>query len=153
MKLTLFEHTPQNIRRARKILRRTTSLRLFVRGGKCFTVTYNPGRQPNSKAQLNNRSIFKQANDRVAADFANPAKRKYWLRKLKSQSRYKTARGLARAYYMALLKTSAEKHAIITPIRHSFGPFASSLHVEELLVSSSWIRHTIRHVRQNSYRQ
>lgn len=109
MKLTLNEYTPSNIRRARNLLRRTTSLRLFVRNGRCFTVTYNPGRQPDSLAQLHNRSLFKKANDMVAADFANPVRRNYWFRKLRSQSRYKTARGLARAFYMAILKARMSK--------------------------------------------
>lgn len=66
---------------------------------------YNPGIQPRTESQEKSWSLFKEANARVAADFANPDKRAHWQRLQRQQSRYKTARGLARAYYMSQLKS------------------------------------------------
>ncbi|MCQ2204512.1 MAG: hypothetical protein MJZ15_08735 [Bacteroidales bacterium] len=105
MKVSLTYNSPKNIRRARHLVRRS-GLLLTLRNGSLYTMAFRPGRQPDSEAQLKNRALFKEANDRVAADFANPSRREYWINKLHSQNKYKTARGLARAHYINILRNN-----------------------------------------------
>lgn len=110
MRLTLKEHNATNIKRARHVLR-SSSLRssLTVRNGRIYTMRYNPGVQPRTESQQNSWSLFKEANRLAAIDFHDPARKAYWLRKFRQQSRYKTARGLAKAHYIALLKAQSSR--------------------------------------------
>lgn len=105
MKIVLKDNNAQNIKRARHIFRcYTHRMSLTIRHGRIYTMRYNPGTQPRTESQERSWSVFKEANRLTTADFHKPQRRAYWQQRLKSQSRYKTARGLARAYYIALLK-------------------------------------------------
>ncbi|MCQ2203480.1 MAG: hypothetical protein MJZ15_03445 [Bacteroidales bacterium] len=113
MRLTLTSHTPANIKRARHLFRHSNCrTNITVRNGRIYTMRYNPGVQPRTESQEKSWSLFKEANRLTTADFHNPSKKAYWQQKLKSQSRYKTARGLARAYYINLLRQRvSSRHA------------------------------------------
>lgn len=52
-----------------------------------------------SDAQLKCREKFRLVNERVAEEFAQPERVRYWTQKARRDG-YKTARGCARAYYM-----------------------------------------------------
>lgn len=105
MKLTLRTYNAQNIKRARHICRHNSHRQsLTLRNGQLYTMRYNPGIQPRTESQEKSWSIFKEANRLATADFHNPSRKAYWHNKLKSQTKYKTARGLAKAFYIALLK-------------------------------------------------
>lgn len=105
MKLTLKSNDDLTIKRMRSIFRRRVChSRLTIRYGQAYTMRYNPGRQPRTECQEKSWSLFKEANARVAADFANPTTKAQWISRQRQQSRYKTARGMARAYYMQALK-------------------------------------------------
>lgn len=106
MKLVLKSNDALTIKRMRSVYRRRVGhSRITIRYGNVYTMRYNPGRQPRTESQEKSWSLFKEANARVAADFANPARKAHWVRRQRQQSRYKTARGLARAYYMQVLRT------------------------------------------------
>ncbi|MCQ2229441.1 MAG: hypothetical protein MJZ13_06830 [Bacteroidales bacterium] len=105
MKLTLKYNDDITIKRIRSVFRRRIGhSRITVRNGQAYTMRYNPGRQPRTECQEKSWSLFKEANARVAADFANPTTKAQWISRQRQQSRYKTARGMARAYYMQVLK-------------------------------------------------
>jgi len=106
MKLTLVSNDSRTLKIARKAYRRNSDgLRITFRHGQAYTMRYNPGVQPRTETQEKSWALFKEANARVAADFADPSKKAHWVRVQKQQSRYKTARGLARAHYISLLKS------------------------------------------------
>lgn len=110
MKLKLISNDPTTIKRMRSIFRRRIGhSRITIRNGQTYTMRYNPGRQPRTECQEKSWSLFKEANARVAADFANPDKKAYWVQRQRQQSHYKTARGLARAYYMQSLKEAVSR--------------------------------------------
>lgn len=117
MKLQLKDNNPTSIKRVRHMFRRSSRrLNVTLRNGALYTMRYNPGLQPRTESQERSWSIFKEANRLATADFHDPRRRAYWHQRLKSQSRYKTARGLARAYYISLLKSrlshlNADVHA------------------------------------------
>ncbi|MCQ2203840.1 MAG: hypothetical protein MJZ15_05315 [Bacteroidales bacterium] len=120
MKLTLVSNDSYIINKARRLLRRGPNrISISIRKGNLYTMTYNPGRQPRTESQQKNWSLFKQANALVAADFANPKRRSLWNSRLKSQSRYKTARGLARAYYIAQLRRHMSQKHYDKPSAHA----------------------------------
>lgn len=106
MKIVLTHHNALTIKRARHVCRQASMrMSLTLRNGNIYTMRYNPGVQPRTASQQSSWSLFKEANRLVTADFHNPSRRAFWLEKHKSQSRYKTARGLARAYYIGVLKS------------------------------------------------
>jgi len=105
MKVTLVSNDPHIIKKARSLYRRRVgNLRLTMRNGNLYTMNYNPGVQPRTEKQEKSWSLFKEANLRVTNDFKDPSKKAHWQNLQKKQSQYKTARGLARAYYMSALK-------------------------------------------------
>lgn len=155
MKLTLVSHTPQNIKRTRHLLRVSSQRQnVTVRNGHIYTMRYNPGIQPRTEAQEKSWSLFKEANRLATADFHNPSKKAYWQKKLKEQSRYKTARGLAKAYYINLLKARMLHKTNI--IRLSNSQAAVSLrplpHVESSSSASLLPAVPIRHLTWSHYR-
>lgn len=116
MKLTLAEHTPQNIKRVRHKLRRNSNrMNITIRNGNLYTMRYNPGIQPRTESQEMSWSLFKEANRLATSDFHNPSRKTYWQQKLKEQTRYKTARGLAKAYYIKVLKQKMSTHKVDIP--------------------------------------
>lgn len=137
MRLTLKEHNAKNIKRARHIMRAGSCRQsLTLRNGKLYTMRYNPGRQPRTASQQKSWSLFAEANRLTTADFHNPSRKAYWQKKFEQQSRYKTARGLAKAYYIKVLKAKMSSHTpdvptLVHPIAHTFRPLnlpaASSL--------------------------
>ncbi len=105
MRLMLSSYTSAAIKRTRRLLQRDNSrITINTRYGKIFTQRKPLPVQPRTEQQEKNWSLFAKANQLVAADFANPRKRQYWIRRQSEQTRYKTARGLARAHYLAKLK-------------------------------------------------
>lgn len=105
MQIALISDDPHTIKQARSLFRRKVGhSRLTLRNGKVYTMRYNPGIQPRTECQEKSWSLFKEANRRVAEDFADPHKKARWQRLQKEQSQYKTARGLARAHYMSALR-------------------------------------------------
>ena len=103
--LTLHHNDRHLIKKARRIVKRNNaSFRLTVRNGHVYTMHFNPGLQPRTESQQKNWSLFAKANAMVANDFADVDKKKAWILKLSRQTRYKTARGLARAYYINVLR-------------------------------------------------
>ncbi|MCQ2228214.1 MAG: hypothetical protein MJZ13_00530 [Bacteroidales bacterium] len=132
MKLTLIDNNPLTLKRARSLYRRREPRhRLTLRNGNLYTMRYNPGIQPRTESQEKSWSLFKEANARVAADFAVPSRKAHWVRLQRKQSRYKTARGLARAYYMSLLKSQLANE--IQDIKSSNLSAASSLRLHPSL--------------------
>lgn len=113
MKIVLAHHNATNIKRIRHICR-SASVRqnITLRNGRLYTMRYNPGRQPRTASQQNSWSIFTEANRLATADFRDPSRRAYWNSKLKTQSRYKTARGLAKAFYIAQLRSRRSRRAM-----------------------------------------
>lgn len=116
MKLTLKSNDSLTIKRARSLCRRRVGhSRLTLRNGQLYTMRYNPGRQPRTDSQKNNWSLFKEANRLVAADFASPEAKNHWLTLHRKQSHYKTARGLARAHYIARLRSQMNAEHPVQP--------------------------------------
>lgn len=141
MKLTLIANDPLAIKRARSLFRRREHRhRLTLRNGSFYTMRYNPGAQPRTESQEKNWSLFKEANARVAADFADPSRKAHWIRLQQRQSRYKIARGLARAYYMSALKAQLAQKP--QDIQSSNNSAACSLRLHPSLATS---RHADQH--------
>ena len=108
MRIILSSYTPLALKRTRRLIQRDNSaLTINTRHGKLFTQRKPKPIQPRSEHQEKNWALFTKANQLVAADFANPQKCRYWQQRQQKQSRYKTARGLARAYYIQQLKLRA----------------------------------------------
>lgn len=106
MKLTLATNDLHAVSLLRKRMRRSShNLTISVRHGKVFTQHLPRPVQPRTLLQQKSWSLLAEANRRVAADFANPQLRDKWCRLHSQQSLYKTARGLARAHYVSLLKS------------------------------------------------
>lgn len=77
-------------------------------------------------------SNIRHINRLATNDFHNPERKAYWQQRLKSQTKYKTARGLAKAHYIALLKAQMSARKADVPastrlaIRHlTISPLAS----------------------------
>lgn len=105
MKVVLKDMSALNLKRARRIVRRErVRQNLTLRHGVLYTMRYNPGVQPRTESQEKSWSVFKEANRLAARDFRDMKRREYWRMRVRNQSRYKTARGLAKAYYISALK-------------------------------------------------
>lgn len=110
MILRLTTYSSRAISKVRRLVKRgDPNMRCTYRHGTLYTRRYASPVQPRSDCQQRNWSLFAEANRRVTADFADPKKKALWLRKAKEQTRYKTARGLARAYYINILKTNLSR--------------------------------------------
>ncbi len=110
MRILLSTYTSAAIKRTRRLMQRDNSgITINTRHGKIFTQRKPRPVQPRTEQQEKNWSLFAKANQLVAADFANPQKRQYWIQRQQKQSRYKTARGLARAHYLSRLKLRMSK--------------------------------------------
>lgn len=110
MRITLKEMSALNVKRVRREVRRgRVRQSLTLRNGVLYTMKYNPGEQPRTESQEKSWATFREANRLAARDFSDPKRREYWKERLKGQERYKTARGLAKAYYIGMLKRKMAK--------------------------------------------
>lgn len=133
MKVTLKVHNAHTVKQAKSLFRRSAQRQnLTLRHGQLYTMRYNPGVQPRTEAQEKSWSLFKEANRLATNDFHDPERKAYWQQQLKSQTKYKTARGLAKAHYIALLKAQMSARKADVPastrlaIRHlTISPLAS----------------------------
>lgn len=124
----LTTYSPQTLKQVRRRIKRTSqNLRCTYRHGTLYTRRFTAPVQPRTESQQRNWSLFTEANTRVAADFADPQKKALWLKKAKQQSRYKTARGLAKAFYINMLKNKIKRQK--QNIHASNKDAARSLHI------------------------
>lgn len=96
---------------ARRVLtRRGCNIALARRYGHVYTRRKTHPRQPNTAAQLQARSLLKQANILARKELQRPGRLDYWTSRSKSLG-YKTVLGCVRAHFIAILKARSAKPA------------------------------------------
>ena len=104
--IRLVSYDPHVISCLRRRMRRSShGVRLTMRNGQAYSMVYHPACQPRTEQQQKNWSLFTEANRLVTVQFHSRNGRRYWLRRLRQQNVYKTARGLARAHFLSLLRS------------------------------------------------
>lgn len=93
------------VAQARRLFRnkKRSRCRITVRFGRLYTIAYAPAVQPRTMSQCRNWNLFARANARVARDMKNEALASRWRKRARKYG-YKTARGAARAYYIAMFQ-------------------------------------------------
>lgn len=110
MRITLKEMSNLSVKRVRRVMRGgRVRQSLTLRNGALYTMKYNPGEQPRTEEQEKSWAIFREANRLATQDFRDMKRREYWKERARKQERYKTARGLAKAYYIGMLKRKMAK--------------------------------------------
>lgn len=96
-----FERVPHAVARLRRTIKRADNRwTVRVKYNKVCVMRTPTHRDMKTEAQLECRERFRVVNDKVAKEFNDPARRVYWEKRACKEG-YKTARGCARAFYMA----------------------------------------------------
>lgn len=98
------------VAQARRLFRnkKRSRCRITVRFGRLYTIAYAPAVQPRTMSQCRNWNLFARANARVARDMKNASMASRWRKRARKYG-YKTARGAARAYYIAMFQKQKDR--------------------------------------------